>query len=155
MATLQLSDFEARLVFLAVQYHLARPGSELDPETGGPREHGLAEVGRALEPQLEQAVAEIELSEYQRGRLISAVAGTVNELKAYPLLDVGRSMVPGFDEAMRRLFPEVAEEPDEASEAVERLLALRRRLEGLAPPPTRGPDPRSLHRPWWRFWRRG
>jgi hypothetical protein len=156
MATVQLPNVEARLAFLAIQHHLARPGSELDPETGGPQEHGLAEIGRALERQLEQAAATVELSEHQRERLILAIAVAVNELKAYPLLAGGGSVAPGFDEVLQRLFPEGAEEPEEASQLVVHLVALRRRLADAAlAPSAAGADPPSRSRPWWRFWWRG
>ena len=163
MATVQLAHLDARLTYLALQYHLARPGSELDPETKQPTAHGLAEVAQALEPQLEQAVATIELTERQHQRLLSAFAGTMNELKTYPLLERlpperggGRhSAIPTFDAALRRLFPEVDEEPDEATQLAGHLMALRRRLvsaqaasapSGEPPSPTRGR--------WWRFWQR-
>ena len=160
MATFQLAHRDAKLAYLALQYHLARPGSELDPETKQPAAHGLAELARALEPQLERAVAAIELSEHQRQRLLEAMAGTLNELKTYPLLDRlpggGRhTALPAFDATLRRLFPEVEDEPDEASQLAAQLMALRRRLERAAPLPTTaaersGPAPR----PWWRLWQR-
>lgn len=156
MASVQFSHLDGRLAYLALQYHLARPGSELDPKTKQPVAHGLAEVAQALEPQLEQALATIELSEYQRHRLVSAIAGTVNELKTYPLLADGRhTTVPGFDAALRRLFPEMTEEPEEASRLASQLVALRRRLESAAAAlaPT-GEGPRSGQRRWWRFWER-
>ncbi|MEX0785434.1 MAG: hypothetical protein WD939_02245, partial [Dehalococcoidia bacterium] len=82
MTTIQLSNADARLAYLALQYHLARPGSELDPQTRQPATHGLAEVATTLEPQLEQAVSTIELEPFQRQRLDSAIAGTINELKS-------------------------------------------------------------------------
>ena len=156
MATVQLANLDARLVCLALQYHLARPGSELDPETKQPAAHGLAEVAQALEPQLQRAVATIELSDFQRGRLDSAIAGAMNELKTYPMLEAGRqSTVPGFVATLRRLFPQVAEDPDEATQLVAHLMALRRRLESLgvvASPEQVGAGPER--RPWWRFWGR-
>ncbi len=157
MATFQLSNMDARLAYLALQYHLARPGSELDPETKQPMEHGLAEVAHALEPQLEQAVATIELSDYQRQRLVSAVAGSVNELKTYPLLGGGRqTTVPSFHETLSRLFPEVKEEPDEASQLVAHFMALRRRLESATAEPSPTGEGAAVpgRRPWWRFWQR-
>ena len=163
MATFQLANLDARLVYLALQYHLARPGSELDPETKQPLVHGgLAEVAQALDPQLDQAVATIELSAYQHQRLFSAIGGTVNELKTYPLLDPvpaergggRRSTVTGFDAVLRRLFPHVSEDPEETLKLAGHLMALRRRLEQAPEPagaqasvgPTRGR--------WWRFWER-
>lgn len=161
MATFQLANLDAKLAYLALQYHLARPGSELDPETKQPQARGLAEVARALEPQLDKAVAEIELDDRQRERLVSAIAGAMNELKTYPLLDPlppergggRRTTVPGFDAALRRLFPEVEDEPDEATQLAGHLLGLRRRLERAAP--ARGEPPHGASgRPWWRFWER-
>ena len=155
MATFQLANLDARLVYLALQYHLARPGSELDPETKQPAAHGLAEVAQALEPQLQRAVATIELSDFQRGRLDSAIAGAMNELKTYPMLEAGRqSTVPGFVATLRRLFPEVAEDPDEATQLVAHLMALRRRLERVALAASSQGEGRSVRRPWWRFWER-
>ncbi|MDP3768050.1 MAG: hypothetical protein Q8S13_08540 [Dehalococcoidia bacterium] len=152
MATVQLSNTDARLAYLAVQYHLGRPGSELDPETKQPKEHGLAEVAQALEPQLEQAVAEIELNDDQRRRLISGVAGSVNELKTYALLAEGQhSTVPAFHQALRRLFPDVRDEPEEATQLAAHLVSLRRKLERTAGPAAAEP---AKERPWWRFWGR-
>lgn len=155
MTTLQLANVDARLAFLAVQYHLARPGSELDRTTGQASAQGLGAVAAAIEPQLERAVATVELGDEQRDRLLSAVSGAINELKAYPMMAAsGRSSVPAFHDALRRLFPEVAAEPDEATALAGHLLALRRRLEQL---PVAGPVEEAASgsgRPWWRFWRR-
>ena len=155
MTTVQLSNTDARLVYLSLQYHLARPGSELDPMTKQPGAHGLAEVARGLEPQLGRAVATIELAEQQRQRLVSAIAGAINELKSSPLLAGGaRSMVPAFQETLRRLFPEAADDPDDATQLAGHLLALRRRLERIELTPAGEPDARATRRRWWRFWER-
>ena len=162
MATLQLAPLDAKLIFLALQYHLARPGAELDPESKQPMAHGLAEVAQALEPQLQRAVATVELSEYQRQRLLSAIAGTMNELKTYPLLDAvppergggRRTTVPGFDAVLRRLFPEVDEEPDEAPQLAGHFMSLRRRLEDAAAAAAEEEASTPARPPWWRFWQR-
>ena len=155
MNTVQLSNLDARLTFLALRYHLVRPGAELDPETKQPLAHGLREVAAALEPQLDKAVAEIELSGVQHQLLVAALAGTLNELKSHTLLVAGGgSSSPGFESTLRRLFPEVANEPDEATQLAGHAMALRRRLEGVtsaAPSEAVSGTPRS----WWRFWRRG
>ena len=55
---LQLRQEDAQLVFLAVAYHLGRPGSELDPMTKQPVARGLAETSRALQPQLPMAISD-------------------------------------------------------------------------------------------------
>ncbi len=160
MATLQLAPLDAKLIYLALQYHLARPGAELDPESKQPLAHGLAEVAQALEPQLDRAVATVELSEYQRQRLLSAIAGTMNELKTYPLLDAvppergggRRTTVPGFDAVLRRLFPEVDDEPDEAPQLAGHFMSLRRRLEDAAAAAAEEEASTPARSPWWRFW---
>jgi hypothetical protein len=158
MTALQLPNLDARLTYIALQYHLARPGSEIDRETGAPAARGLAAVAQALEPQLDKAVAAIEVDDGQRERLLQAMAGTVNELKAYPLFDPlpgggRRTSSPGFDAALRRLFPQVEEEPDEAPQLAGHMLQLKRRLERVAPAQTPATEamPRKA---WWRFWER-
>lgn len=132
---IQLQQEDARLVFLAVAYHLARPGSELDPITKQPVEHGLAEVAAGLQPQLARASASISVNRDQAKRLLSGMLGTISELKSYPMLGVRagpdgrRSSVPGFDRNLTHLFPDVEEDAFYATEVAEAMLLLRRRLE--------------------------
>jgi len=160
---LRLQPTEARLTFLALAYHLARPGSELDPKTKMPVQHGLAEVSSALQPQLRQAAASVTLSTHQSERLGSAILGAINELKVYPMLEPRppeegggrRTTVVGFDKTLRHLFPEVEEDPDAATTLIEPLMALKRRLDGAlrqAAEEEGRPAP-SRRRRWWRFWR--
>lgn len=160
--TLQLRSEDARLVFLAVAYHLGRPGSELDPITKQPVEHGLAEVASMLQPQLRMAVSTITLRHNQAQRLLSAMLGSITELKAYAMLGAGsreapghRSTVPGFDGSLRHLFPEVEESTEEPLEIAERVLLLRRRIEDevadLEDEPA-GPEP-GQRKGWWPFGR--
>jgi hypothetical protein len=169
-AELRLQPNDARLVFLALAYHLARPGSELDPETKMPVEHGLAEVSSALQPQLRQAVASITLSAYQLQRLGFAMLGSVNELKVYPMLEARppdqgggrRSTVPGFDQTLRHLFPQVEEDAEEVLAIAEQMVMLKRRIdrateeaqasEEPAQPPATG-EGRAPQR-WWQLFRR-
>ena len=154
MTNIQLSNIDARLVFLALQYHLARPGSELSRETKQPAASGLAEAAKALEPQLAQAVATIELDGDQQLRLEDAIAGTLNELKTYPLLAAaGGTTVPGFAETLQRLFPEVADDPEEAVSLAGHMMALRRRLQNVDSPPPSADDSSAGGR-GWRFWQR-
>jgi hypothetical protein len=132
---IQLQQSDARLVFLAVAYHLGRPGSELDPYTKQPVEHGLAEVAAALQPQLGGNTASISLNGDQARRLLSGMLGTISELKSYPMLELRegpdgrRSTVPGFDRSLKHLFPEVEEDTYASVDVAESMLNLRRRLE--------------------------
>ena len=132
---IQLQQEDARLVFLAVAYHLGRPGSELDPLTKQPFAHGLAEVAAVLQPQLARESASISLQQSQAKRLLSGMLGTISELKSYPMLglraglDGRRSSVPGFDRSLTHLFPAVEEDAQVALDVAESMLLLRRRLE--------------------------
>jgi len=162
--TLQLRQEDAKLVFLAVAYHLGRPGSELDPITKQTVEHGLAEVAASLQPQLRLAVSTIGLRANQSRRLLSAMLGSITELKAYAMLGAGsresekghRSTVPGFDSSLRHLFPEIEEDADAPLQIAERMLVLRRRLDeettGLGDEPEAASESRK-RRAWWPFGR--
>ncbi len=158
--TLQLRSEDAKLVFLAVAYHLGRPGSELDPMTKQAVEHGLAEVASSLQPQLRMAVSTLTLRHSQAQRLLSAMLGSITELKAYAMLGAGtreapghRSTVPGFDGSLRHLFPEVEEVADEPLQIAERVLRLRRHLEdevaGLEEEVSAAPN--KERKGWWPF----
>ncbi|MXZ45652.1 MAG: hypothetical protein F4Z08_01450 [Chloroflexi bacterium] len=132
MAAFQLHLPDARLVALAIHYHLGRPGSETDAATLQRHSLGLGPVLEALEPRLdgpaESEPIEVDLSAYQVTRLGAALHGTVNELKQFGMAD-GRSAVPGFAEAFGRLFPETAEgEALDALDLVPDAVGLRRRL---------------------------
>ncbi len=160
MTKLNLRNADGRIVYLAMMYHLGRPGSETDALTLERHGLGLGPAREALEPQLEMAVAEIELSEYQLGRLGVALLGIVNELKQYEIAD-GRSAVPGFSETMRRLFPGTEEEPGAALDLAGQAVMLRRRLDGAvreadaaveAAREEQAREREGERRPWWRIW---
>ena len=158
---LHLRADEARLIFLAIAYHLGRPGSELDPMTKQPVAHGLAEVASEMQPQLRMASATIHLNNDQLTRLLSGMLGSITELKAYPMLELRpddeggrRSSVPGFDRSLRHLFPAVEEDIDNAMDIAEHMLMLKRRFdERLAdlPPEVPGSASKERSRRWWPF----
>ena len=167
--SLTLPQHQARLLYLALVYHLARPGSEVDPVTLSDYEHGLAEVKPALEPQLEGESATLELTPFQMARLNTAMLSTISELKTYSLFDKvaagterPRSLAAGFDEALRWLFPRMAEDASYASELAEDLLMLRRQLSAsirraeaaLAEEERAAQAARKAAKKRWQFWRR-
>lgn len=132
---LRLPQHQARLVALAVAYHLARPGSELDPDTMAEYEHGLAEVPAALEPQLDAEFATLDLTPLQVALLSTALSSVINELKMYSVFDTmagtsarPRSTAPGFDDRLRSLFLQVTGDPSYASQLAEDAMMLRRQL---------------------------
>jgi hypothetical protein len=91
---LKLTHDEPRLVYLALVYHLGRPGSELDPVTKLPGEHGLREVKVALGNRLDDESAIVELDGEQYRRLLSAIYGCVNELRVYHMRGGGETTIP-------------------------------------------------------------
>jgi hypothetical protein len=162
-----LRQEDAKLAYLAIAYHLGRPGSELDPTTKMPVEHGLAETAQTLQPQLRMAVATISLRNNQLSRLQSAILGTITELKAYPMLQPRdavdgragrRSTVPGFDATLQHLFPEVEGDPESSLGIAERLLLFKRsfdqRVAGLPRQPDPDEETQKHGRGWWPFSRK-
>jgi hypothetical protein len=159
MIELQLRQEDAKLIYLAVAYHLGRPGSELDPITKQQVEHGLAEVASELQPQLVLAMAQISLNDDQITRLASAMFGSITELKAYPLLELGsdpnsrKSSVPGFDRTLRHLYPEVDADVEVTADLAELMIMLKRRLDAQftqAPAAPAIPEEAPKRR-WWPF----
>jgi len=143
-----LSAGDVLLVRLALVYHFARPGAELDPATGHLAEHGLAEVDAALAGR-EESAATLALGDVQLHRLLQAMLGCVNELRVYHLSDGAASMVPGFNETARRLFPAMEGDPEAAVDVAESMLMLRRRL-SRSETAKFGEPARRSHRPFRR-----
>lgn len=132
---IRLPNHQARLVALAVSYHLARPGAEIDPETMSAYRHGLAEVLPEIEEQLEGDAVAMELSPLQTVLLSTAFSSVISELKMYSTFDTmagtssrPRSTAPGFDDRLRALFPEIAGDPAYASRLAEDMTMLRRQI---------------------------
>lgn len=159
MSTLTLSNADARLVYLATIYHLGRPGSETSGATLQRHGPGLRPLHKALASRLDQASFEVDLSDYQLSRLGEALLGTVNELKQYAISG-GRSAVPGFEQAMTRLFPD-ALDGDGALDLVPEVVMLRRRLEtairgaetaAIAARETQAEEEARGRRRRWRSW---
>ncbi len=164
--TIRLPQHQARLVALAVGYHLARPGSEIDPDSMREYAHGLAEVLPLIDAQIEDDVAALDLNATQAVLLSTAFSSVLSELKMYSLSDrmaAGssrpRSTAAGFDDRLRWLFPEIAGDPAYAMVLAEDLTMLRRELpsqrarEVLAEQRTAAAAKKSRRR-WWQVWRR-
>jgi hypothetical protein len=116
-------------VYLALVYHLGRPGSELDPVTKQPIEHGLREVKVALGSELDGDAAIIEVDDEQFRKLLSAIYGCVNELRVYHMRERARSTIARFTETAESLFPRIKEDPEEALGLAEAMMMLHRRME--------------------------
>ena len=136
MPTLELANDDARIVALAVRYHLARPGSETDRDTLQRRDDGLLSIDGALVPQLANALVRLDLSAYQLHRLDEGLLGVTNELKAYEMAR-RRSAVPGFAETLAALYPSLAPDAaptddDASGETLTKQLAeIRRQLDQI------------------------
>ena len=126
---LKLTHDEPRLVYLALVYHLGRPGSELDATTKMPLEHGLRDVKIALGSELAGDSAIIEVDEAQSQKLLSAMYGCVTELRGHHMRGGTPSTVDRFTETALELFPQIAAEPEEALTIAQALVMLHRRME--------------------------
>lgn len=164
MPPLSLNSDETRLIALAVVYHLGRPGSELDPTTLQRHELGLGPLQQTIENQISHTEMSLEISPYQLSRLGEALYGTINELKQYELSE-GRSVLPGFAEAIARLFPEQVNAQGGALDLASQAVLLRRQLSQaireaeLEIQTERKKQTESIQTenpkpPWWQFWRR-
>ncbi len=163
MAVLTLGDQDARIVRLAITYHLGRPGSETDPDTLLRHDLGLGPVQAVLGPQLGRAQTTVELTPYQLHRLDESLLGLTNELKQYELAR-RRTAVPGFEEAIARLFPQLGptdgERDESALDLVTHVVLLRRRLSAavaeanatLETERAAAETALTAQQPWWRRW---
>ena len=163
---LRLPRHQARLLALAVSYHLSRPGSELDPDTLSDYAHGLRELQPALDSQLDSESAQLELTPLQAVLLSTALSSVVSELKMYSVFDTmsgssrrPRSTARGFDERLRSLFPEVAGDPGYASQLAEDMALLRRELpsaraQELIAEERAADEAARRRKKWWQVWRR-
>jgi hypothetical protein len=165
--SLRLPNHQARLVALAIAYHLARPGSEIDHETLSEYKHGLAEVLPEVDAQLDSDSVALELTPLQTVLLSGAFSAVISELKMYSTLDTmagasrrPRSTAPGFDDRLRALFPEVAGDAGYATRLAEDMTVLRRLV-----PSTRAheiieedrkaaQEAAKARRKAWQFWKR-
>ncbi len=164
--TVQLPRHQARLVALAVGYHLSRPGSEIDPDSMREYTHGLSEVLPLIDAQIDADVAALDLNARQAVLLSTAFSAVLSELKMYSLFDSmaggssrPRSTAAGFDDRLRWLFPEIAGDPAYAMVLAEDLTMLRRELpsqrarEVLAEQRSAA-EAKKRRRKWWHVWRR-
>jgi hypothetical protein len=163
---LRLPQHQARLVALAIAYHLSRPGSELDPDTLSDYAHGLRELQPMIEAQVHGDSAAVELTPLQAVLLTTALSSVVSELKMYSVFDTmsgasrrPRSTAPGFDDRLRSLFPEIAGDPEYATQLAEDVTLFRRELpsararEMIAEEKRVVEEARSRKK-WWQVWRR-
>jgi len=126
---IKLVHDEPRLVYLALVYHLGRPGADLDIDTKLPGAHGLRDVKVALGRDLESESAIIELDGEQYRKLLSAINGCVNELRVYHMRAGAGGTTARFNETARALFPAIGADPAAALDVAEAMMMLRRRLE--------------------------
>lgn len=163
----RLPQHQARLVVLAIGYHLSRPGSELDRETMAEYRHGLRELLPAVEAQIDAPAAEFEMNALQGTLLSTAFSSVLSELKMYSVFDTmagesrrPRSTAPGFDDRLRELFPQIAGDPGYAMQLAEDMALLRRELpfararEILEEERREAEAARKRRRRPWQFWKR-
>jgi hypothetical protein len=163
---LRLPQHQARIVALAIAYHLSRPGSELDPDTLSDYKHGLRELRPVIDAQVESDSATLELMPLQAVLLSTALSSVVSELKMYSVFDTmagasrrPRSTAPGFDDRLRSLFPAIAGDAEYASQLAEDVTMLRRELPSARAREVIAEEKRVLEearsrKRWWQVWKR-
>ncbi|MEK7693159.1 MAG: hypothetical protein AAB349_03120 [Chloroflexota bacterium] len=140
---LKLTHDEPRLVYLALVYHLGRPGSELDPATKMPAERGLREMKVALGADLARASAVIELDQAQYRKLLSAIYGCVTELRVHHMRGGAPSTVDRFTDTAVTLFPRIQADPEEALSVSEAMVMLHRRMDRAVRSAVEAPEQRD------------
>jgi hypothetical protein len=164
--TVRLPQHKARLLALAVSYHLSRPGSEIDHETLSDYKHGLREIQPVIDAQLGSESATVDLNPLQMTLLSTAFSSVLSELKMYSVFDTmsgdsrrPRSTAPGFDDCLRTLFPEIAGDPGYAMTLAEDMTLMRRELpfararEVMEEQRKAAEEARKRKKPW-QFWKR-
>jgi hypothetical protein len=129
MLAARLTHDEPKLVYLALVYHLGRPGSELDPATNAPMEHGLSEVEASLRNELSANSAVVELDDWQYDRLLSAIKGCVTEFRVYHMREGAESTVTKWTETAESLFSNLKSDREAGLELAQAMMMLHRRLE--------------------------
>ena len=164
---LRIPNHQARLVALAISYHLSRPGAELNPDTLADYEHGLAELLPVIDGQLEQDTAAIEVGSLQAVLLATAMSSVISELKMYSVFDTmsegsrrPRSTAPGFDGRLGTLFPEITRDPYYASVLAEEMTMLRREIPSARAREILEEERQAVlaaksRKKRWEFWKRG
>ena len=161
MHQIQIRNTDARIVYLAVVYHLGRPGSEIDPETMGNHRAALLPIIETVRTQLEAAIVTLDLEPWQIQRLGQAVLGVSNELRQYEISE-GRSMVPNFSETVRDFWPESEQDPNIVSDLVQHTVMLRRQLHAsissaeaeIATAAAAKEAQFIRQKRWWQIWKR-
>ena len=163
---LRLPNHQARLVALAISYHLSRPGAELNPDTLTDYEHGLAELLPIIDEQLDQDTAAIEVEPLQAVLLPTALSSVISELKMYSVFDTmsegsrrPRSTATGFDDRLRTLFPEIAGDPSYAIILAGEMTMLRREIPAMRAREILEEDRQAAlaakaRKKRWQFWKR-
>jgi hypothetical protein len=164
---LRIPNHQARLVALAISYHLSRPGAELNPDTLADYEHGLAELLPIIDEQLDQDTAAIEVEPLQAVLLTTALSSVISELKMYSVFDTmsegsrrPRSTATGFDDRLRTLFPEIAGDPSYAIILAGEMTMLRREIPSMRAREILEEDRQAAlaakaRKKRWQFWKRG
>ena len=160
MHQIQLHNADAKIVYLAVVYHLGRPGSEIDPETMGNHRAALLPIMETVRTQLAAAIVTLNLEHWQVQRLGHAVLGVSNELRQYEISE-GRSIVPNFSETLRDFWPESEQDSHIVSDLVQQTVMLRRQLDAsisaaeaeMAAATAVNEAQRVKQKRWWQIWK--
>ena len=115
------------MLYLALLYHLARPGSEIDPETSKTHVAALAPVMHFLTSVINEPIIELSCLPKQVERIDTALSGLSNELRQFVLSS--SSVVPNFENTLIKFWPDVISDSNKLEEIMMLTMMTRRKLE--------------------------
>ena len=127
MITITLQQDEPKVLYLALLYHLARPGSEIDPETGKTHVAALEPVMHFLTSVINKPIIELSCLPTQVERIDTALSGLSNELRQFVLSS--SSVVPNFENTLIEFWPDVISDSNRLEEIMMLTMMTRRKLE--------------------------
>ena len=161
MITITLRQDEPKILYLALLYHLARPGSEIDPETGKIHMAALKPIMHILTSEIDKPVIELNCSPKQIERIDTALSGLSNELRQFVLS--ASSVVLNFENTLLEFWPETATDSNKIEEIMMLTMMTRRKLETffiqaeqeLEREALKLDQERRLRRSqWWKIWKK-
>ena len=127
MITITLQQDEPKILYLALLYHLARPGSEIDPETGKKHVAALEPIMHFLTSEINKPIIEFSCLPKQIERIDTALSGLSNELRQFVLS--ASSVVPTFENTLMKFWPDAISDSSKLEEIRMLTMMTRRKLE--------------------------
>ncbi len=151
MVQLSFKSEDIKFAHLATVYSLGSPGNS------GEEVERIKEIRDLLKDDIDKATSTIAFSNRDLIKLGAALNGVINELKQFAIGN-GRSMVPGFSQAVQASFPETRANPGFAMDLIESPVKLKRRLSininDAHQEIEQAQETEKRTEPRWKFWKK-